>query len=205
MRTDAQSRIMSLSFERDPQEHVDVMFAAARRLAQSNTSVLTSMWMFWFFVYAAGFGLAMELYRRYVLVHLASFSTIPAFNILMLQVLPVFILIWLLLSWHNRIEARRSAKAMADRLERPVFVDVDIYRDGIQAATGKTLVQVDWTIIRDIHVLESRIEFESEAWVSFIPFRAFQGREDYLRRAREIRALWQAALKAETTKKETKG
>lgn len=204
MRTDAQNRIMSLSFERDPQENAAVMFEAARRRTRSGASILTGTWLFRFFVYAAAFGLAMELYRRYVLVHLAGLSTIPAFNILMLQVFPVFILIWLLLSWHSRIDRQRSVKALADRLDKHVFVDIDIYRDGIQAATGKTLVQMNWTAIRDISVLEGRIEFESEAWVSFIPLRAFQDRQDYLRRAKEIQALWRAALQAQAASAEAK-
>lgn len=198
MRTDAQSRIMSLSFERDPQEHVHVMFNARRRFIGNRPSALTSMAALWFFIYAAGFGLGMELYRRYVLVHLTDISNIPPFSVAMLQVFPVFIAIWLLLWWHNRIDERRSAKAVVDRLEKTVFIDVDIFRDGIQAATIKTLVQVDWTAIRDIHFLESRIEFISEAWMFFIPFRAFQSREDYGQRAKEIQAAWEDAVKAGT-------
>ena len=199
MRFEVQDRIMSFSYERDAKEHIQVMRMAGRRMAGGRYSVGAGSFVTWFLVYTVGLGLLLELYRHYVLTFIASLDSIPPFSIAMLQVLPVFALIWALLWLHSRANNRRALKAWEQRLAAKRIVDFDIYPDGLLVGIreGKWS-QVPWTLIRDILVHPGLIEFEDESTSFYLPLRAFDGDQDYQKRSGEIYLLWKSTVEAKT-------
>jgi hypothetical protein len=184
---------MSLSFMRDPKEHAEVMLAAGRRMMGRDTVRFT--WQVWIgaVLFGASFGLIMELYRRFVLARLLDVASVPPFNIIMLQVLPVLALLWVAFYVRARYGARRMVRNLEERLQTKTFIDTDIYADGIQSTTGGLQMQLEWSAVRNIVVRNKRIEFEGEAFVIYIPERAFPNPQAYDAAVKQLRQLWSEA------------
>lgn len=190
MRTDAQSRIMSLSFQREPKEHADVMLEAGRRLMTPRGS--SSGWplLLGAVAFGAVIGLAMEGYRRFILSPLLGIGDVTPLNIIVLQLLPFFLLIFGLLFTYVRHARKRRRQALIDRVTPGQFVDVDIYLDGFRAASGPVTLSAEWVSIRDVLVAKARIEFVGESTVAYIPERAFADRPAFEAAAKQLRQLW---------------
>jgi hypothetical protein len=190
MRTDAQNRIMSLSFQRDPKEHAEVMFSAGRRLMTPARG--SSVWPFFAIAIAFGaiVGLAMEGYRRFVLSPLLGVEDVTPLNIIVLQLLPIFLLLVALLYGRALHVQQRRMRALTDRLQAGVFIDTDIYRDGVKSSSGPVTVLIEWTSIREILLQKTRIEFVNESFVVYIPERAFANRQAFQAAAKQFRQLW---------------
>jgi hypothetical protein len=193
MRYDAANRIMSLSFERDAKEHAEVMLAAGRRFMGRRAIRFTWPVLAAVLAVSAAIGLFMELYRRYVLTFFADISTFPTLGALTLQLLPLLILLLVLILMRAQRAEQAALGNLENRLRPRVFVDTDIYPDGIRSVSDMISLQVDWASIRNVTITERRIEFEGEAMVLYLPFRAFESRADYNLRTRELRSLWRKA------------
>lgn len=201
MRYDPATRVLSLSFTRDPKEHADVMFETGRRMMTSSDPV--SAWTG--FGIAIGFGavvgLVMEIHRRFVLPLLLGPSELAPLGTVTLQFLPLILLVvafYVLL--HFRV-ARRQRKALISRLEPNLVVDVDIFSKGIVASSGQFAVEIDWPIVTNILVDGSRIEIECESFAIYLPHRAFANHAAFTEAARDLRKLWREAVKLERDSK----
>lgn len=204
MRYDAQNRIMSLSFERDPNEHADVMLETTKRFMTPPAPAHRRNILIGSLAFGAMVGLAMEIYRRFVLPPLLGVSEVTPLNIIILQLLPFLLLLAALIFGLSRSGNRRQRQTLIDRLGKKTFVDTDIYPEGIRSMAGTVYIQIDWTAIRTISVSDKRIEFEGETIVLYLPYRAFESRADYVLRAKELRTIWQnAKLKIESETGET--
>lgn len=193
---DRQHCIMSLSYERDAKEQIEIGRTATARWLTSRNGSPGKYALLWYIAYIVLFGLLMELYRRYVLTYIADLSSIPPFSIAMLQALPVFALIWLLIVIQKRLAAKRREEALEAGMAGKRLVSFEIYPEGIRSTIGEMMFQSCWTTIRDIVISKRCIYFDYGTWVFYLPSRAFEGHEDYTKRAREIVALWKGAVEA---------
>jgi hypothetical protein len=149
-------------------------------------------WQIWLgaILFGAAFGLIMELYRRYVLARLLDVASVPPFNIIMLQVLPVLALLWIAFYFRARYGAKRMVRNLEARLQTETFIDVDIYVDGLQSTNSGLQMQLEWPTVRNIALKNTRIEFEGEAFVTYIPERAFPDRHAFEAAAQQFHRLW---------------
>lgn len=190
MRTDAQSRIMSLSFKREPEEHADVMIQAGRRMMTPRKAL--SVGPFFAAAIAVGVVLAlgMEAYRRFVLSPLLGNADVTPANVIFLQFLPLFVLAIILIYSFSALSHKRRRQALIERLDKNLFVDVDIYEEGMRSTSGPVTVMLEWKAIRDVAVKPSRLEFEGDSYVAYLPQRAFESRARFEEAAKKIRGLW---------------
>ena len=193
MRTDAQNRIMSLSFRREPKEHADVMLQAGRRLMTPRNSSYGWTVFIGAVAFGAVIGITMEVYRRFVLSPLLGIDEVTPLNIIILQLLPFLLLIFALLYARARDVSKRRKQALIDRLEPGLFVDTDIFRDGLRSSTGPLTITMEWTAVRNVLIDKTRIELEGESFSTYIPERAFENRPAFEAAAAQIRTLWQDA------------
>jgi hypothetical protein len=63
-------------------------------------------------------------------------------------------------------------------------------------------MQLEWPAVRNITVKNKRIEFEGEAFVTYIPERAFPDRQAFDTAAKQLRQHWTEA-KGRTSEEET--
>jgi hypothetical protein len=192
-----ETRIMSVSFERDPQEHATVMLAAGRRFAATRAAGFTWPVLLSAIGYGIVLGLAMELYRRFVLSIFFPLEAIPPLNIVLTQMLPFLLLLYLLYLGRAYYLARARRRALIERLGTDVFIDTDIYRDGVTATSGESAVSLNWTGVRSLAVINDRIELDGDAFVLYIPRRAFANKPAFDAAAGRIsELLWKARVRA---------
>lgn len=198
MRYDAKDRIMSLSFQREPEEHVDVMLAAGRRMMTPNRASYN-----WSIIGAAvGFGavvgISMEIYRRFVLSPLLGVDEVTPLTVIVLQLLPLLLLISALVYGWIRYIGKRRKQMLLDRLEPDLFVDLDIFRDGLRMTAGTLTLSLEWTGIRAILTGTQRIEFDGESFTAYVPERAFESRQAFEAAVGQFRAFWLEAKQKQT-------
>jgi hypothetical protein len=199
MRTDAQSRIMSLSFKREPEEHTRVMLEAGRRLTTPPS--FANRWprlLIGAIAFGAVVGIAMEGYRRFILSPLLGIVDVPPLNVIVLQLLPFFLLLIALLYLRMHYVQKRRLRAMIERLEPNLFIDIDIYRDGLRLSSEHLTITLEWAAARNVLLNSTRIEFEGESFTTYIPQRAFADRQAFEAAATEIRQLWRDAKGRQT-------
>ena len=198
---DPATRILSLSFTRDPKEHADVMFETGRRMMTSTDPL--SAWAG--FGVAIGFGaivgIVMELHRRFVLPLILGPSEIAPLGTVIVQLLPLILLILALYAILYVRVARSRRRALTSRLEPNLVIDVDIFSQGIATSSGQFSVEIDWPAVRNILLEGNRIEIECESFSLYLPERAFANRAAFTEAARELRKLWHEALKRERDSK----
>jgi hypothetical protein len=193
MRTDAQSRIMSLSFRREPKEHAEVMLEAGRRLTMSRSSAYGWLLLLGAVAFGAAVGLVMEGYRRFILSPLFGIDDVAPLGVIILQLLPFFLLLFVLLFTYARYARKRRKQALIDRLAPDQFVDTDIFTDGFTTSAGPVTLSVDWVAVADVIVGDRRIEFVSDSFVAYIPERAFPDRRAFAAAGSQLYQLWQDA------------
>jgi hypothetical protein len=190
MRTDAQSRIMSLSFKREPQEHAEIMLEAGRRFMTAPQTI--EPWRIFAGAIALGavFGLVMEGYRVFILTPLLGIKDVAPLSVICLQLAPILLIAaGLLFGWARHVRQRRRRLLLA-RFDHDMFADVDIFKDGIRTSAGPLMVALAWDGIRHITVAFGRIEFEADTFVAYVPERAFTDHQAFQAAARQIRQLW---------------
>jgi hypothetical protein len=172
-RYEAVNRIFSVSFERIPEEHVDVVLSTNRRFMAVVRSRYTWLVMIAAILSGAAIGLLMEVYRRYVLTFLLGPSDVPTLSMILFQMLPFVILIGGLILMRARTLERLRRKAFAAQLAPGQFIDTDIYENGIETTSGEVTVWMPWTTVRDVMVARKRIEIVGDGFVAYLPERAF--------------------------------
>lgn len=195
MAYDPETRILSLSFTRDPGEHADAMLEMGRRMTTSADPI--SAWTG--FGLAIGFGavvgVVMEIHRRFVLPMLAGSSEIAPLGMVALQLLPLLLLVAALYAILHQRTIRRRRTALVSRLERNLVIDVDIFSKGLTSSSGQVTIDIDWAAVTDIVVNGNRIEIECESFATYLPERAFTNRAAFAEAARDLRKLWREAVK----------
>lgn len=197
MAYDPATRVLSLSFARDPSEQADVMLEAGRRMTTSTEPM--AAWTG--FGIAIGFGvlvgIVMELYRRFILPLVLGPSEVAPLGSVAVQLLPLILLLIALYSVLFVRTKTRRRQAIISKLEPGRVVDVDIFAKGVSMSSGKATIEVDWSGVHDIVADSSRIELECEGFVVYIPARAFDGNAAYAAALKDIRHLWRDAVKLE--------
>jgi hypothetical protein len=193
MRLDAQDRILSLSFERDPKEHAAIMLAAGRRLMQPRRKLPVGVTFVAAVAVGAVIGLSMEFYRRLVLEPLFGIDQVAPFNIVALQILPVIVIFVALAYILGARAAKRRRQTLIERLGPSQFVDVDIFTDGIRTSSGVLTITLDWKGVQDIVVSKDRVEFDGDAFACYIPQRAFKSRAEFEEGIKQAHQLWAKA------------
>ena len=193
MRYDPSERILSFSFARDPEEHADAMMEAGRKLL--TRAGPASVWRPFFVMIGAGIaiGVAMELYRGFVLPALLGTADVTPLPVVLLELLPVVLVAGMLVAAFAMRAGIRQQRAIAARLDPKVFVDIDILRQGLRISSGPLLMEMDWTGVRDIVAAGNRLDIETEAYVIYVPERAFASRAAFDEAAGQIRTLWREA------------
>lgn len=202
MRLDAQDRLLSVSFERDPKEHAGIMLAAGRRLLRPRRKRPAWMTLAGAVIVGAAIGLSMEAYRIFVLEPLFGADRIVPLGIVALQILPLIVIFAALSVVFGTRAARRRRQALVERLGESQFVDVDIFREGIRTSSGLLTLTLDWRGIHDIVISKDRIEFDADAFVCYIPARAFRSRSEFeaaVQQARRLRAEAQGRITMDAT------
>jgi len=190
MRTDAQSRIMSLSFKREPQEHAEIMLEAGRRFMTSPLALRPWPLLAGAIGLGAVFGLVMEGYRVFILTPLLGIGEVAPLSVICLQLAPILLVAaGLLFGWARHVRQRRRQLLIA-RVGADMFADVDIFRDGIRTSAGPLVVTLAWEGIRHITTGPSRIEFEADTFIAYLPERAFADHQAFQAAARQIHQLW---------------
>ena len=197
MRYDPADRILSISFKRDSQEHADVMIEAGKRLIASDDPV--SAWKPFVLVVGIGAatGIAMELYRRFILPQLLDTTDIAPLSVIAAQLLPLLLLAiggYVFVMIRNAAMRRRI---LASKFAGEVFIDIDIYKQGLVTANGRSTVEMDWAAVKNILAGPRRLELESEATLVYIPERAFASRQAFNEAVATIRNFWREAQRAE--------
>ena len=86
-------------------------------------------------------------------------------------------------------QTRSDRKALAACLDPTRFVDVDIYKDGICSSSDGVTVMFAWSAVHDLTIGPTRIELEGEAFVTYIPRRAFKSQGEFEAAGERLRAL----------------
>jgi hypothetical protein len=192
-RYDPTSRVMSLSFDRNPAEHAGMLVASAEKLLTARGPAFSRPMVAVLVAGGLGVGILMELYRRYVLALLTDLASIPTLGLAVLQLLPLLALAGLGIYVHLSRRRRRIEAALAARLDAKSFVDVDIFADGIRWTSGNVTIQVDWNAVRQIGASGGRIELATDTFSLYLPQRAFHNPADFSDGLRQLRGLWRNA------------
>jgi hypothetical protein len=201
MAYDPATRILSLSFARDPSEQADVMLEAGRRMMTSTEPL--SAWTG--FGIAIGFGavvgIVMEIHRRFLLPLVLGPSEIAPLGTVVMQLLPLVLLLAVLYATLHVRTRRSRREAIIARLQPDQVVDVDVFLKGVSMSGGHTTIDVDWPAVKQIIVDDARVELECESFVVYIPARAFDGNISYAEAVKEIRKLWRDAARQDRDRK----
>lgn len=195
MRYDPGTRVLSLSFARDPEEHTDVMLEAGRRMMSQADTVRPGTAILVAIGFGVAVGIVMELHRRIVLPSVLGSSEVAPLGTVALQLLPLILLFAALYAVLHVRTTRRRRRAMISRLQPNHFVDVDIFSGGVSTSAAQARVEVDWSGVRDIIADGGRIELECESFVIYIPTRAFENYAAYAEALKAMRRLWHDAVK----------
>ncbi|MBL0370492.1 hypothetical protein JJB09_00485 [Rhizobium sp. KVB221] len=180
-RYEAVNRRLSISFERDPAEHVEVMLSAGRWHMTAPRPRYT--WLVLAGAIASGLaiGLLMELYRRFALPLVLDAQMIPTLSVVLFQFLPFVILIAALVLGRSRYLDRLRRQSFETQLETGQFIDTDVYDNGIETTSGDVTVWMPWGTVRDVVVSCGRIEVLGDAFIAYLPERAFPNKEAFHR------------------------
>lgn len=177
VRYEAVNRIISVSFERAPKEHVDVVLSANRRFMATARPRYTWLILLGAIMSGIAVGFVMEVYRRYVLPLLLDADQVPTLSMVLFQFLPFVVLIGALILGRARSLERLRRKAFAAQLAKGQFIDTDIYQNGIETTSGDVTTWMPWHTVRDVVVANKRIEILGDAFVAYLPERAFPDKE----------------------------
>jgi hypothetical protein len=190
MRYRTANRVMSLSFERDPNEHADVILSGGKQFMRVTKSHIS-----WFAVVGATLfglvlGLLLELYRRFVLPLVLDAEVIAPLPVILSQLLPFLLLVSGLILGRSLYLNELRKQSVAAELKRGLFIDTDVYADGIETTSDSVTVWMPWHAVRDVIVGKRGIEILGDAFVVYLPERAFKDREDYSRAFQQFLEFW---------------
>lgn len=193
---DPAHRILSISYQREPLEHATIVLATHSR--SSSLKPVVNRWLLLAMVVAgAVIGIAMEAYRRLVLVPWLDPAVVPPLNVIVLELLPFVLLVVAGLYAARQHLRRLRQRTIANLAEARMLVDTDIFEEGISVSAGPMTTIVDWEAISRLTVSGDRLEFEGESFLAYIPARAFRDRQAFDACASACATRWnRARLKA---------
>ena len=97
---DPATRVLSLSFTRDPEEHADVMLDAARRMVtETDPGLAWGRFIGFAIGLGATVGIVMEIHRRFVLPLILGPADIAPLGVVVVQLLPLVLVAVALYAW----------------------------------------------------------------------------------------------------------
>ncbi|MFK0166698.1 hypothetical protein [Rhizobium sp. NPDC090279] len=187
---------ITVSFARQPAEHVAVMRQAGRRFAarQSRNAQSTGAA---FFVSAIVVGAALpvsfHLLREYLFIPVFGLSpSIGKGDMAIIWLVPTLILYALILIYSRWLGRRRLA-AMQARIRPDVHVIVTITPEGATWNSKQSSIWLAWGEIIDIGLRDGRIEFDLESFAAYIPASAFASQAVQQAAFARILGFWRAA------------
>lgn len=187
---------ISVSFIRQPDEHVAVMLRAGRRVARRSPQKVQNE-VAWFFIsaIAVGVGLPVLFYllRRYVYVPVFGLSpSIHEAELAIIWLVPSLMIYALILVYYRWAMRRRRA-VMRSRIRPGVRITATANAQGASWASTDTRIWFGWSEIINISRADGRIEFDLESFVTYIPASAFSDQQAQDAAFARILGFWQAA------------
>ncbi|MGZ9724091.1 hypothetical protein [Rhizobium miluonense] len=187
---------ITLSFVRQPDEHVAIMRQAGRRFAlrrPSNAQNATA----WFVLSAIGVGAGLpvlfHLLRGYVFIPVFGLSSsIHEADMAIIWLVPTLI-VYVLILVYSRWATRRRLATMQSRIRPDVTITVTANADGASWISTNTTIWLGWREIADISRRNGRIEFDLESFVTYIPASAFSNQGEQDAAFARILGFWRAA------------
>lgn len=187
---------ITVSFIRQPDEHVAVMLRAGRRAAGRSPQKAQND-AGWFVLWAIAIGAALPVVfhflREYIFIPIFGLS--PSINkgdMAIIWLIPTLILYALVLTYSSW-QVRRRLAAMQARIRPGLTITVTITPDGATCNTEHTSMWLAWSEIVDIGLRDKRIEFDLESFATYIPASAFSDQQAQDAAFARILGLWRAA------------
>jgi hypothetical protein len=200
MRYHASKRIMSLSYEREPQEHADVILSHGRRYMSAARPPFSWFAVLGAIAFGLLIGLGLECYRRYALPYVLDASEIPTLSIILFQLLPFLLLISALILGRSRYLESFRKQSLASELPTHVFIDTDVYENGVETTSDHMTIWMSWSTVRDVNVAKKRIEIVSDAFVIYFPERAFSDKAAFNQAILQVSKFWRLAREQQVEK-----
>jgi len=186
---------VTVSFMRQPDEHVSVMLRAGRRMARRSPQKAQNE-VAWFFISAiavgAGLPVLFYLLRRYVYVPVFGLSpSIHEADIAIIWLVPS-LMIYALILVYSRWAMRQRRAAMHSRIRPGVTITVTANAEGASWASTDTKIWLGWSEIVNISRADGRIEFDLESFVTYIPASAFSDQKAQDAAFARILGFWRA-------------
>ncbi|GAC1045729.1 hypothetical protein [Rhizobium sp. No.120] len=187
---------ITVSFIRQPDEHVAVMLRAGRRVARRSPQKAQNE-VAWFFISAiavgAGLPVLFYLLRRYVYVPVLGLSpSIHEADIAIIWLVPSLMIYALILVYY-RWAIRRRRMAMRSRIRPGVVITATADAQGASWASTDIKIWLGWSEIINISRADGRIEFDLESFVTYIPASAFSDQQAQDTAFARILGFWRAA------------
>ncbi|WP_137156908.1 hypothetical protein [Rhizobium sp. FKL33] len=193
MRYHASQRVLSVSFERQPEEHADVILSFGNRLTSIRPPRLNLFTIAVATAFGLAIGAALEAYRRLILPEIVGLDSVPPLSVILLQILPFLLLISaLILGRAYYLETLKKA-SFASEIAAGAFIDTDIYENGVETSSDETTIWMPWTSIREINVGKKRIELVGDGFTAYFPERAFSDKAAYSKALLTFSKLHRAA------------
>lgn len=184
-----------VSYVRQPDEHIAVMRQAGRRFAMRHPANSYERWgsfLLWAIGGSAGLAGLFHLLRAYLFVPVFEISpSVDEGDMMMIWLFPTLIIYVLIVLYYRWLMRRRLA-AMRSRIRLDITVTVTMTPEGACWDTAHSSMWLAWAEIIDIGRRSGRIEFDLEAFITYIPLSAFsdQGEQDAV--FRRILGFWRA-------------
>jgi len=187
---------MTVSFVRQPDEHLAVMRQAGRRFAARRSPNAQNQ-AAWFVLSAIAVGAALPVFfhllREYVFIPIFGLApSIDKGDMAIIWLVPTLILYALFLTY-STWQMRRRLAAMQARIRPDITITVTITPAGATWNTGQTSIWLAWSEIVDIGLRDKRIEFDLESFATYIPASAFSSEVEQQAAFARILGLWRAA------------
>jgi hypothetical protein len=196
MRYHAWQRVLSVSFERQPEEHADVILSSGNRLTSTRAPRLNLFTVGAATAFGLVIGAALEAYRRFVLPGLLGLESVPPLSVILLQLLPFLLLISALILGRAYYLESLKKLSLASEIAPGAFVDIDVYETGVETSSDETTIWMPWTSVREINVGKRRIELVGDGFTTYFPERAFTDKAAYSNALLTFSKLHRVARKA---------
>ncbi|NLS01426.1 hypothetical protein HGP17_31720 [Rhizobium sp. P38BS-XIX] len=187
---------ITVSFVRQPAEHVTVMRQVGRRLAARRApSAQKAAVVLVLSAIAVGATLPVffDLLRTYVFIPVFDISPlIHRGDMTIIWLVPTLILYALILIYFRWLGRRRMAMMQA-HIRPDILITVTITPKGATWDSQQSSIWLAWSEIVDIGFRDTRIEFDLESFATYIPVSAFASEAEQRAAFARILGFWRAA------------
>ncbi|MBM7050367.1 MULTISPECIES: hypothetical protein [Rhizobium] len=193
--TSADNDRIVVSYVRQPDEHIAVMRRAGRRLAARRPANAYDRWgllPLWAIGGGAGLAGLFHVLRAYLFVPVFGISpSVDEGEMMMIWLVPTLI-VYVLIVLYSRWLTRRRLAAMRSRIRPDITITVTMTPEGASWNSAHTSMWLAWSEITNIGRRDGRIEFDLEAFVTYIPVSAFSNQGEQDAALRRILGFWKA-------------